>query len=122
MAASGWLVGRSVHGVDEAVRHGGVDYLLLGTIFPSASKPAGAGVQGLDVLGRAATASRVPVIAIGGIDPDRARACAAAGAAGVAGISVFLPEGRTPGALGPARATVALRSALIEGTRDRLQS
>jgi thiamine-phosphate pyrophosphorylase len=96
-----------------------VDYLMLGTMFPSASKPAGAPVQGLDVLTRATAATPVPVIAIGGIDPDRARECAAAGAAGVAGISVFLPEGRAAGALGPARATVALRSALIEGAQRR---
>jgi thiamine-phosphate pyrophosphorylase len=115
MASAGWLVGRSVHDVAEAQRHGTADYVLFGTIFPSASKPDRVG-QGIDVLGRAAAASAVPVIAIGGIDPARARACAAAGAAGVAGIGVFMPEGRVPGALGPARATAALRAALAEGS------
>ena len=41
-APAGFLLGRSVHGVDEAVRvadGGGLDYLVLGTVFRSQSKP-----------------------------------------------------------------------------------
>ena len=40
----GFLVGRSVHDLVEAqgvVAEGGVDYLTMGTLFPSASKPGG---------------------------------------------------------------------------------
>lgn len=106
----GWLVGRSVHS-GEAVDEPDVDYLIFGTVFPSASKPGEAGA-GLAGLGEAARAARVPVLAIGGITPPRAAACAAAGAAGVAAIGVFLPPGRAPEAMGIGPAARALRAAL----------
>jgi thiamine-phosphate pyrophosphorylase len=111
LGPAGWVVGRSVHDLDEARAHDAADYLLFGTMFAGGSKPDGAPVQGLPGLARVVAVSRIPVIAIGGIDPARAGACAAAGAAGVAGIGVFLPSGRAPGGLGPARATAALRAA-----------
>jgi thiamine monophosphate synthase len=60
----------------------------------------------------------VPVLAIGGITPPRAAACAAAGAAGVAAIGVFLPPGRSPDAMGPGPATRALRAALTSALPD----
>jgi len=113
LGPAAWIVGRSTHSLAEARAHADADYLLFGTVFPSASKPAGAPVAGLGALSEVAAAVARPVIAIGGIDPARARACAAAGAAGVAGIGVFLPEGRAPGSLGPARAAVALRAAFM---------
>jgi thiamine-phosphate pyrophosphorylase len=117
LGPEGWLVGRSVHGVDEAGGPHGADYLLFGTMFAGGSKPEGSPVQGLDRLARVVAVSTVPVVAIGGIDPARAGSCVAAGAAGVAGIGVFLPEGRAPGALGPARATIALRAAIAGAWR-----
>jgi thiamine-phosphate pyrophosphorylase len=107
---AGWVIGRSVHGVEEA-RGASEDYLLFGTVFASHSKPTGWVVGGLDGLREVVAASPVPVLGIGGIDPARARACAGAGAAGVAGISVFLPEGRAAGSLGVTRALEALRAA-----------
>jgi thiamine-phosphate diphosphorylase len=115
MAAAGWVIGRSVHAAAEAAAHATVDYVMFGTMFAGGSKPAGSPVQGVDALSRAVGATPVPVIAIGGITPERARECAAAGAAGVAGIGVFLPEGRVAGALGPARAAAALRASCTEG-------
>jgi len=108
----GWIVGRSVHDATDAMRHGMADYLLFGTVFPSASKPAGAPVAGIEALQRAAAATATPVMAIGGITPERAAACVRAGAAGVAAIAVFLPEGCAPGALGATRAVRALRTAM----------
>jgi thiamine-phosphate pyrophosphorylase len=107
----GWLIGRSVHRAGDA-RETAADYLLFGTMFASASKPPGWVVGGLDGLRAVVDASSVPVVAIGGIDPAGARACAEAGAAGVAGIGVFLPQGLAPGGLGVKRAVDALRAAL----------
>jgi thiamine-phosphate diphosphorylase len=112
----GWLIGRSVHVGDaidaiDKTDEPDVDYLIFGTVYPSASKPGEAGT-GLAGLGAAARAARVPVLAIGGITPPRAAACAAAGAAGVAAIGVFLPPGRTPEAMGVGPAARALRAAL----------
>jgi thiamine-phosphate pyrophosphorylase len=114
LGASGWLVGRSIHGDAEAVEHRGSDYLLFGTVFPTHSKPAGSPVAGLEALGRAARSVATPVLAIGGITVERAGAVRQAGAAGVAGIGLFLPVGTDPGGLGPARAVAALRAAMLE--------
>src|ERR1700737_855375 len=47
--------------------------------------------RALDGLARACAAVAVPVFAIGGITPGRAKAVARAGAGGVAGIGLFIP-------------------------------
>jgi len=109
-----WIVGRSVHTSAEAAQAGDLDYLLCGTVFPSASKPADAPIGGLDALRETCAVARPPVLAIGGITPARVAACREAGAAGVAAIGVFLPVGRTAGALGPVAAAAALRKAWFE--------
>ncbi len=85
---SGWI-GRSVHGLEEARRAAseGADFLLVGTVFTSASHP-GQPPLGLEVLERIA-ALRVPVIAIGGITPERAQSVRDAGAWGVAAIAAL---------------------------------
>lgn len=92
IAPPGFLVGRSVHTVDEAVetdREGAVDYLVFGTVFPSASKPAAHAAAGLSELARVCSAVRTPVLAIGGVTPERATGVARAGARGVAAIGLF---------------------------------
>ena len=112
LAPAGWTIGRSVHSSAECEIERAADYLLYGTVFASSSKP-GVRAQGLDGLARAVRAAAVPVLAIGGITPARARGCVDAGAAGIAAIGMFLPEGREPGAMGLARAVAELRAALI---------
>jgi len=111
LGAPDWIVGRSVHRQDEVRAHGSADYLLFGTVFPSPSKPSGTPAQGTSALAEAARSTDRPVMAIGGITPARAAACVAAGAAGIAAISLFLPEGRAPGSLGILRAVGELRAA-----------
>lgn len=105
-----WLVGRSVHAPEEVRAHQTADYLIFGTMFPTASKPLDAPLQGLGGLREAVRLSQVPVLAIGGIDLARARECLEAGAAGVVAIGLFLPPGLAPGALG-------IRAA-VEGWQD----
>jgi thiamine-phosphate diphosphorylase len=112
LRAAPWIVGRSVHPGDNLAAHRQADYLLFGTVFGGGSKPAAAPIAGLAALREAVAATAVPVVAIGGITPERARACVAAGAAGVAAIGLYLPEGRAATALGPARAVQALRAAM----------
>ena len=111
IAPAGWTIGRSAHAVEEAGGALGTDYVLFGTVFPSESKP-GAPISGLERLLDAAGASHAPVIAIGGITPERAALARAAGAAGVAAIGVFLPPGRHPSALGVHAAVRALRTSM----------
>ncbi len=85
-----FLVGRSVHTVQEASAASDADYLIAGTVFPSAAKPGAAELLGLDGLRAIVSASAVPVLAIGGITPDRIADVLAAGAAGIAAIGLFI--------------------------------
>jgi thiamine-phosphate pyrophosphorylase len=85
-----FVLGRSVHTPREAADAGDVvDYLVAGTVFPTASKAPDAPLLGVEGLRAIVAAARVPVLAIGGITLDRLDAIAGAGAAGVAGISLF---------------------------------
>jgi thiamine-phosphate pyrophosphorylase len=93
MTAPGFLIGRSVHSlaeIDAAVADGGCDYLMFGTVFPSAGKPDGHPVAGLDALTAACARSPLPVIAIGGVDDAGAALVRDAGAAGFAAVGLFM--------------------------------
>ena len=82
------LIGWSVHSIEE-VRQASelpVDYVLLSPIFPTLSKVGGPPL-GLDALREACSIGPLPVIALGGITPERVDAVLSAGAAGFAGIS-----------------------------------
>ncbi len=83
-------VGASCHSVAEAIQAEaeGADYIYLGTIFPSPSKP-GAPPIGLEELSRARREIRIPLIAIGGITLGNVGAVLSAGADGVAVISAI---------------------------------
>jgi thiamine-phosphate diphosphorylase len=84
---TGWVLGASVHDPAEAetAADEGADFLVLGTIWPTATHPdrPGAGCELIaEVVGRVAA----PVVAIGGVTPARAVEAREAGAAGVAAI------------------------------------
>jgi len=85
-------VGASVHSIDEAVAAAGqgADWIFFGPVYDTPSKRAYGAPQGLETLERVAAAVDVPVIAIGGITPDRVSAVRRAGASGVAVISAIL--------------------------------
>ena len=109
-----WTIGRSVHaGDDFALAAEAADYLLFGTVYPTESKQSARGT-GVAALRHAVQAAPVPVLAIGGMTPERAGECARAGAAGIAAIGLFLPEARAAGAMGVRRAVAALRAALAD--------
>lgn len=80
------FLGRSVHDPTETQRAllDDPDYLVAGPVYPTSSKPghAGIGERGLAAIVEAAGTR--PVLAIGGLTPDRIAAVAAAGAAGIA--------------------------------------
>lgn len=108
LGPDGWLVGRSAHTAPELAEAAGADYVLFGTVYATDSKP---GIAGQGVLALADAVRRVdrPVLAIGGVTRARLAECAAAGAAGVAAISLFLSEAR--GGLTPREAVHAIRHA-----------
>ncbi|PYR89266.1 MAG: thiamine phosphate synthase [Acidobacteria bacterium] len=87
-----FLIGRSIHDPREAATARDCDFLLFGTVFTSAGKPAGHRVAGLDALRAACAKSRVPVLAIGGIDETNVQAVADAGAAGIAAAGIFMAD------------------------------
>jgi len=89
----GFLIGRSVHRVDEAIVEaaaGAVDYLVLGTMFPTASKPTRETVIGPEALRQAAGVVSLPVLGIGGVTDENLPVLASTGAAGFAAIGWFI--------------------------------
>jgi thiamine-phosphate diphosphorylase len=90
LAPAGFLIGRSVHGVDEAIGAAGADYLIAGTVFASASKRGSADLLGIAGLRAIVQAVDRPVLAIGGVTAARLGEVAASGAAGFAAIGLFM--------------------------------
>lgn len=91
-----------VASVDPAI----VDYVGLGPVFATGTKPDAAPALGLDAFGTIARALPVPVVAIGGIDAENAAAVIAAGAVGIAVVSAICA------ADDPRAAAAALRARL----------
>lgn len=84
-------VGSSIHSVEEAIQceAEGADYLLFGHIFVTNSKVNLPG-RGIAVLEEVCKAVHIPVIAIGGIVPEKIAEVAQANAAGIAVMSYVL--------------------------------
>jgi len=106
LGADAWI-GYSAHDAEEAGQSArdGADFVLLGPVYPTASHPDRPAL-GLDELRRAAETAGIPVLAIGGITPERVPDVLAAGAYGVA---VLGGVWRTPD---PAAAAAAYLAAL----------
>jgi thiamine-phosphate diphosphorylase len=84
----GWI-GVSVHSIAEAeqAKREGADFLVAGSIYETTSHP-GRPAAGLDLVTRLA-GQGLPIIAIGGITPERAAEVRRAGGYGVAAISAL---------------------------------
>jgi len=90
IAPVGFLIGVSCHSIDELRRAAreGADFAVYGPIFATRSHPNSQPI-GLDALAAATRAAQLPIYALGGVTEKNAQLCIAAGAAGVAGISMF---------------------------------
>jgi thiamine-phosphate pyrophosphorylase len=77
----GRIVGRSTHSLQQALaaQEGGADYVGVGPLFSTPTKP-GRPAVGLGLVSEAAAHLRIPWFAIGGIDEGNAAAVLAAGA------------------------------------------
>ena len=104
----GFLIGASVHAVDEArtAESDGADFLLFGPVYDTPSKRRYGAPQGIAALERVTSAVGKPVFGVGGVTPARVAEVVRAGAAGVAVIGAIL------GAERPADAVKAFLDAL----------
>lgn len=110
VVGEGVRIGRSVHGVGSAADAvgEGADHLVVGTIYPTTTHPGiePAGPERIRRVAEVVGGDRIPLIAIGGITPERTGEALAAGAHGVASLRALwaAPE--------PAEAVAAFLEAL----------
>lgn len=88
-------IGISAHAPEEIDPRSGASYAHLAPVFAPLSKTSDRAARGLDVLARA-VARGLPVLAQGGITPERARAVVGVGAAGVAVTGALLSADDAP--------------------------
>lgn len=88
----GGIIGVSVDNMEQALLADktGADYIGVGPVFPTATKPDAAPPLGVEKLAEIVRATVTPVAAIGGINLDNLKSVLGAGVSGVAVISAIL--------------------------------
>jgi len=85
------IVGRSTHSLEEALaaERDGADYIGVGPVFPTATKP-GTRPVGVELVREVASKVKIPFFAIGGITLDNVSQVLDAGATRIAVVSAIL--------------------------------
>jgi thiamine-phosphate pyrophosphorylase len=88
---SSLLIGVSTHSLEEArsAELNGADFIVFGPVFETPSKRSFGNPVGIEALERVTSQLTIPVLAIGGIKLTNFQDAMNAGAAGIAGISLF---------------------------------
>jgi thiamine-phosphate pyrophosphorylase len=107
------LVGLSTHSVSQIDAAAGADYIGVGPVFETPTKP-GRPAVGLELVSYAATRAQVPFFAIGGISVDNVSSVRQAGAQRVAVVRALTQASQ------PAAAATRLRQGL--GDRDQKEA
>jgi len=91
IAPPGFVVTVACHDAAAVFRAAdeGADFAVLAPIFAPLSKASPSPSLGLDALRAITAQASIPVIALGGITAENAAMCMDAGAAGIAGITLF---------------------------------
>jgi thiamine-phosphate pyrophosphorylase len=91
IAPRGFMVTVACHDAAAVFRAAdeGADYAVLAPVFAPLSKVSASPPLGLDALRAITARAQIPVIALGGITAENAPMCMDAGAAGIAGITLF---------------------------------
>jgi thiamine-phosphate diphosphorylase len=112
---AGAIVGYSTHSAAEAMSTRDADYIGVGPVFATATKPTDRPTLGFEGFRDACQAATLPVVAIGGIGLAAIPALRRAGASGIAMISGLL----VPGAIATrAAAAVAAFDETSDSRRD----
>ncbi len=108
------IIGASADSVEKALLYAaeGADYLGVGSIYPTSTKPDAGPPIGIEGLRRIVSVVNIPVVAIGGINADNAKEVLGAGASGIAVISAVM------GAPDIFEATMRLRK-IVDEVRKR---
>ena len=90
-STSNFLIGASCHSLEQAqsAELDGADYVIFGPVFETPSKASFGPPQGIERLHKVCAEIKIPVLAIGGVNPANASECTRAGAAGIAAIRMF---------------------------------
>jgi len=90
-STSNFLIGASCHSLEQAqsAEQDGADYIIFGPVFKTPSKTSFGPPQGIERLHEVCGHIKIPVLAIGGVNPANASECIRAGAGGIAAIRIF---------------------------------
>ena len=91
-------IGASTHNIEEAesAERGGADFIVFGPVFETESKKAFGPPVGIRALRDVCAVANIPVLALGGISLSNFSEAIDAGAAGIAGISIFAKAQNLP--------------------------
>jgi thiamine-phosphate pyrophosphorylase len=119
LAGDGFIIGRSVHSVAEAVKaqEEGADYVQVGAIFPARSH-LGLSPAGPALLESVAARVTIPILAVGGITAENVGQVMQVGASGAAVISAIL-DSPSPTSSGRRLAEAMVAAAAAPARRTR---
>lgn len=86
------LIGVSTHNIEEAINAEkvGADFITFGPIYRTTSKPEYKNTTGVDIIRDLKMHISIPILAVGGIKPNRVKEVIDVGADGIALISAIL--------------------------------